>query len=102
MPAIIGAFRTLDCANKVRIHYVLAQPITPRLLTRIPNVNLTIQEFSRMVPDAKDHFVATLGLRLRATGTVGESKMVVTYGKTEGDSVDDNIHEFEKQLGELA
>lgn len=98
MVVIVRAVRTLDCANKVRIHYLLAQPITRRFLARFRDATVDVQDFSKRVAGAKDHFAVNLGNRVRASGVLGEAKMVVTYGKDSAQAADDDIREFERRL----
>lgn len=75
------AVRTLDCARKVRVHYFLPRPICRELLEGLPATTLRLDEFSRTVQGAKDHFRVSAGSRWSATGVIGDSRLIVTYGK---------------------
>lgn len=94
----IHAYETLDCASKVRIHYLLAQPLSARVLSLFPADSIEIQAFSQMVAGAKDHVTIRLGDSVRATGVLGETKLVVTYGKVRGDRPETEINHFESLL----
>lgn len=100
MPSIVQAVRTLDCANKVRIHYLLAQPLTSEFFGSFPEATIEVQEFSKCVAGAKDHFSITVSNRFRAAGVMGEPRMVVTFGKLGDVSADASIEEFEQRLAE--
>ena len=97
----IHAYETLDCASKVRVHYLLAQPVSLQSLSVFPEDSIEVSEFSRQVQGAKDHFTVTLGSSVRAAGGVGECKMVVTYGKTSRERPVDEIRDFEARLRSL-
>ena len=95
---LVKAYKTLDCANKVRIHYLLAQPISRDLFSFFPNADLSVQEFSNYVAGANDHFTLTIGNRVRATGVISEPKLVVTYAKADRDNSSEYIEQFEACL----
>lgn len=97
---LIKAFQTLDCANKVRIHYLLAQPISNQLFEHFPSADISIQAFSKQLEGAKDHFTLTIGTRVRATGIIGELKLVVTYAKAKQQKSSEDIEYFERCLCE--
>ena len=44
---MIRAFRTLDCASKVRVHYLLPAAVTRAVLGLFPGAEVVVQEFSR-------------------------------------------------------
>ena len=96
---IIRAFRTLDCARKVRIHYLLPEPLSGPLLERVVEANITRKEFSRMVAGAKDHLSYTHERpQWHAAGVDGENKLVVTFGKLGEESAEGEIGRFERRL----
>ncbi|MFT7486913.1 MAG: hypothetical protein ACI9F9_002770 [Candidatus Paceibacteria bacterium] len=78
------AFRTLDCAQTFRVHYYLPRIVAAKILEGMPTSELEIQEFSKLVDGAKNHFRAASGKLWSATGVMGGRKLVVTYGKFGG------------------
>lgn len=97
------AFRTLDCAHKVRVRYYLPLEIDRLFLAQLPGTEVEIQEFSKMVEGAKDHFRVGQGRTWSATGVIGERLLVVTYGKFGEDDPDvgANIQEMHLALDRL-
>jgi hypothetical protein len=98
----IKAFETLDCASKVRIHYLLAQPLDSGFLARFEGASLRIEAFSKIVAGAKDHFTLEWAGAARATGVIGERKIVVTFGKVDLTRPVQTIAQFEQRLARLA
>lgn len=97
---MIRAYETLDCASKVRVHYLLPVAVTPELLARIPDAQVSVQEFSKLAKGAKDHFTLLREGRVRAAGVLGENRLVVTYGKLLEQRPVEEIATFEAQLVE--
>jgi len=97
----IHAHETLDCASKVRIHYLLTQPITLQQLQIFPPETLSVQAFSKQVKGAKDHFTISLNLNTRVTGVIGEMKIITTFGKTTQHRPVNDIQQFEALLMQL-
>jgi hypothetical protein len=94
----IRAFTTLDCHSKLRVHYRLPVPVTLELLAGFRGCELTVNEFSRIVAGAKDHFI--LGhATMRACGVIGEVKIVATFAKIPGAPAEEARALFERQLG---
>jgi hypothetical protein len=75
------AFTTLDCAYKLRIHYVLPTAITESFLSHFPEHSATVHRFSSFVRGAKDHFTLVREGRVHISGVFGDTKLVVTYSK---------------------
>ena len=78
------AFRTLDCAQKVRVRYYLPRDIDRAFLEALPCAKIEIEEFSKLVVGAKDLFRAASGQQWNASGVLGERQMVITFGKFGG------------------
>jgi hypothetical protein len=95
---VTRAFKTLDCAKKVRVHYQLPRAIDEAFLALFPTAWVTVQPFSRFVAGARDHVTVADGDRFRAAGVIGEPRLVVTYGKTAWDWSPEEIAEFEARL----
>jgi hypothetical protein len=92
------AYKTLDCAKRVRIHYQLPRPLDVSFAALFPDAEVVVQPFSRFVKGAKDHLTITRGDRFRAAGVIGEPRLVVTYGKTAWQWSPDEIAAFEAIL----
>jgi hypothetical protein len=95
---VVRAYQTLDCASKVRVHYLLPAAVTRDFLELFPDAQVSVQEFSRLVRGAKDHFIILRSERLRAAGVLGESRLVVTYGKPQEERPEEEISAFEARL----
>lgn len=82
------ALETLDCASKLRIHYLLPVPLSlelcEALAARDERLRLEVQAFSEHVVGAKDHATVRRAHDLRAAGVLGEPRLVATYAKGEG------------------
>jgi hypothetical protein len=81
---IVHACTTLDCASKLRVHYILPRPLSHAFLSLFAESEVSIQAFSRHVPGARDHFTVVQRGAMRAAGALGDNKLVVTYGKAGG------------------
>lgn len=92
------AFEVLDCASKVRIHYLVEAPLSGQLFQLFPDAEVTVEEFSRRVAGAKDHFTIVGGGRFRAAGVMGGDRLVVTYAKAGAARPEDAIAAFEARL----
>jgi hypothetical protein len=77
----IVALETLDCAHKVRVHYLLPQPLTPDLTQAFPEAEVRLDAFSRLVAGARDHLAFVSEGHYHAAGVIGSQRLVVTYGK---------------------
>lgn len=81
------AFETLDCASKLRIHYLLPRALEVELCqglaARDERLLLDVQAFSLLVAGAKDHVTVRRPHDLRVAGVLGEPRLVATYGKGE-------------------
>src|SRR5262245_36161808 len=95
---MIKAYRTLDCARKVRVHYHLPAPLTEAFFAHFPEAKVSVQRFSASVVGAKDHFTIVQEARLYVAGVLGESRLVVTYGKSAWQWSPREIDAFESRL----
>ena len=95
---MIKAYKTLDCAKKVRVHYLLPRWLDESFAELFPDAQVTVQRFSRFVNGAKDHLTVTCDDRFRAAGVLGASRLVVTYGKTAWQWSPAEIVAFEARL----
>ncbi|HBP20052.1 MAG TPA: hypothetical protein DEA08_19970 [Planctomycetes bacterium] len=81
------AFETLDCASKLRIHYLLPLELElglcEALAARDERLLLDVQAFSKLVAGAKDHVTVRRPHDLRVAGVLGEPRLVATYAKGE-------------------
>jgi hypothetical protein len=96
----IRAFQTLDCANKVRVHYRFEGALSKALFACFSDAAISVNEFSRFVASARDHFTITREGRFHAGGILGDNLMVVTYGKIASAWPGEEIAEFEARLRE--
>jgi len=92
------AVHTLDCATKLRIHYLLPSPLPDAFRARFPGARVTLDAFSRLVAGARDHFTVSRPAVFHASGVVGEARLVVTYGKPNGDPPVEAVAEVEAVL----
>ena len=90
--------RTLDCASKVRIHYLLPEPLPDVFRELFPGAEVRVDAFSRLVRGARDHFAVSRPGVFHASGVVGEPRLVVTYGKPGGAPPVQAIEEIEGAL----
>jgi hypothetical protein len=97
---IIRAFQTLDCANKVRVHYRFEGALSKAIFGAFSDATVEVNEFSRFVSTARDHFTMSRDGRFHAGGVLGENVMVVTYGKIASAWPGEEIAEFESRLRE--
>lgn len=81
MSVAILAVETLDCAHKLRVHYVLPDPLAQALCARFPDADVRVDAFSQLVQGAKDHLRFGRKHAFEAAGVLGETRLVVTYGK---------------------
>jgi hypothetical protein len=95
---VVRAFKTLDCAKKVRIHYLLDAPLSPDFLQLFPDAECSIQRFSSFVVGARDHFTVVKQNRLHVAGVMGEARLVATFGKSAWQWSPAEIDEFEARL----
>lgn len=73
-------FRTLDCAQKLRVRFYLPRPVDRALLERLGAARVELREFSRQVPGARDH-ASLHGAGWSAGAALGDALLVVTFGK---------------------
>lgn len=94
------ACKTLDCANKLRVHYFVPRPLARDFLACFPDDHVTMNEFSQYVAGAKDHFSILRHNRVHAGGVMGEQRLVVTYLKAEQAEPIHDVADFERILEE--
>ncbi len=95
----VKAVRTLDCAAKVRIHYILPCPIERQWVTIFSGATVEIHEFSKITKGAQDMFAMKFAQNYRAAGVLGERKITVTFGKLGERRVWEGlIDDFEQRL----
>ncbi len=94
------AFCTLDCAQKVRVRYVLPRTVDRDFLTLLPEAEVVLNEFSRFVEGAQDHFSISLPGRLHLSGSLESEHLTVTFGRWDGERPDAEIALFEQLLFE--
>jgi hypothetical protein len=75
------ATRTLDCANRLRVHYRLSAALELAFLElHFPGL-VRVEPFSKFVAGAHDHASVHTPRVLHLAGALGERRLVVTYGK---------------------
>lgn len=77
--AFVRAVPTLDCARKLRIHYLLPRPLTHAWVERLADLDVTLRDFSHFVAGGKQHVEIRSGEDLFASGVIGRCRMVATY-----------------------
>lgn len=97
-PPRIVAYRTMDCATKTRLYFKFPAPLDRDFLAFFPGAEVTIDEFSRCVAGAKDHFKLFLEDRWYATGVLGEPWLTVTFWKERGREIEQDLAGFESTL----
>lgn len=83
-PAAVQGFRTLDCASKVRVHYLLPRALDEAFVEAFAGDDVTWRRFSELVAGAKDQFEIRRGSELRVAGVVGDARLTATFGKSNG------------------
>ena len=75
-------WRSLDCAQKLRLQYLLPCGVDPTALAaQLSGSELRIDEFSQLAEGANDHFELRLGTALRVTGVVRGPRLTATFRK---------------------
>ncbi len=80
----VRAWITLDCAQKLRIRYVLPRPLAAGFPDLFPGAEVAWRRFARIRPDALDHFVVQRAGRFRLAGSAGGRLLTVTFAKGAG------------------
>lgn len=94
----VRAVRTLDCARKLRVHYLLPRAVDDAWLESLGDVDVRVTDFSRYVAGAKKQFELRLGDDLYASGVVGQSRIVATFGKLGRTAHENLVHVFDALL----
>ena len=97
MAHIIVSVTSLDCAHKLRRHYLLPAELGETFLSVLPPEKLKINRFSQRCSGARDHFVLDEPGHYHISGVLGGDRLVVTYGKP-GGSVDPSLIEMIEAL----
>ena len=98
----VTAVRTLDCAHKLRVRYLLPRPLDRELLESLGPGELRVQAFSLKVQGARDHLALIDEERnLRAAGVDGEGLLTVTFGKLGREAHEGVVADFESLLVQL-
>lgn len=92
------AFRTLDCAQKVRIRFYLPRELDLELVRELPGRIDEVTEFSRFAPGARDHVRFSSGEAWSASAALGEALLVATFGKFGGGHEEEEIEDFKRAL----
>ncbi len=98
---MIVAVAGQDCATKLRLRYLLPQPVDLGFLQGIPEGQLQIHEFSKFVAGALDHFKLLVADEYLVTGSLGGRVLEITYWK-ERDSVADRSLRMVEKIFEAA
>ncbi|HEB54589.1 MAG TPA: hypothetical protein ENI87_15165 [bacterium] len=94
--------RTLDCAHKLRIRYLLPTPVEASFLDRFPDCEVELQRFSQFVVGAKDQFTVRCEQLWRVAGVIGNNELTATFGKPHGAAeAEELVAAFEATLGEV-
>ena len=70
-----------DCAYKLRVAYRLPRCLAMRELEELAEDGVHIDEFSKFVKGASDHFKFRVSPYSTAHGSVGGCALIVTFGK---------------------
>lgn len=98
--AVIRAVTTLNCQNKLRIHYFFPWPITRKFVSELTMGRESVREFSKVIPGGLDHFEFQEAGRYAISGALGSLRCLVTYAKsTSGEHFCD---EYERRIAELS
>lgn len=87
-----------DCASRLRIVYRLPRPIELEELGMLAFGDIAINEFSRHVAGALDHFKFQVSEYSLANGSVGGTAIIVTYGKLGAEALAEDRPWVEKFL----
>lgn len=92
------AFRTLDCAQKVRVHYYLSHELKRDFLALFPEAEVKLNEFSRTVEGARDHFSILVEGHFHVSGSLEGDSLIATFGRIGGEPPEAEIAAFEELL----
>ncbi|MFQ5452585.1 MAG: hypothetical protein ACE5D6_00155 [Candidatus Zixiibacteriota bacterium] len=87
-----------DCTDKIRVYYRFDKPFSDIFLNLFPDAQTKIDEFSKKVKGAKDHFIILYLGQLYASGVFGDNTLVVTYNGTSRGIQTESKKWFEKHL----
>lgn len=100
-PDRVHAAVTRDCAHRLRVAYVLPRAVAFDDLAGIIAEPPLIDEFSKIVDGALDHFRFRVSDHSLASGIVGGRSLVLTYGRlSRAADVGDRVR-VERFLGEI-
>ncbi len=75
-----------DCALKLRVAYKLPRSLAMSELEQLADGDVHIDEFSKFVKGASDHFKFRISEYSLVNGTVGGCALMVTFGKLGADA----------------
>lgn len=78
--AMVRAIVARDCAQALRIRYLLPETLTAKMTSLFPAATVELREFSKFVKGAKDQLYFYEDL-WRASGVLGSQELLVTFGK---------------------
>ena len=96
--SVATASEVLDCATKLRIHYRPCRPVGRDLAELFPQLDLVVNEFSRHVAGASDHFTLSDGERLHVSGILGQPILAVTFWNRDVEARRREVAGFEQVL----
>ncbi|MFZ3229343.1 MAG: hypothetical protein WA160_03985 [Pseudobdellovibrio sp.] len=95
----ILAVHTRNCAKFVRVTYYFDFEIDKTIFSNFKDFKCEINEFSKFVSGAKDHFkLASFDPAILISGVFGDKNFEVAYGKFSKVHNDDVIKKFESDL----
>ncbi|MCA8943242.1 MAG: hypothetical protein KDB80_11835 [Planctomycetes bacterium] len=80
------AFRTLDCAHKLRVRFYLPRAIDLPFVESLPGSVEGVEEFSRIVAGARDLVRFVDDGCFSGSAVLGGNLLVVTFGKFADDA----------------
>jgi len=75
----VWANPTTDCASKLRVRYKFSAPLDLHFLDLFSDGESVVNNFSRQVAGAKDHFAISYIGRMHASGVIGDTGLTATF-----------------------
>lgn len=89
-----------DCAFRLRISYQLPRPLDVEELDEAIEGEVEVEEFSRLIPSAKNLLRFRISDVSVATAVEGGTELVVSYGKLGAEALARDRPDFERLLSE--
>lgn len=96
----IRARRSIDCARKVKVEYLLPCNVYRNFLSRFPGAAIRVEHFSQHVAGARDHFSIAVEDLFCINGSFNDNRLFVTFWKQDTASPSDAMAFLENILTE--